>query len=64
MFPHSTGTEMRCHNITIQEVIDHYFKKKEEQMLANATSSGISWAHIIKLQGGYFGKNRIYDHYQ
>jgi len=30
-------------------------------MLANASSSGISWAYIIKLQGGYFGKNRIYD---
>jgi len=33
--------------------------KKEEQMLSNASSSGTSWAHIIKLQGGYFGKNRI-----
>jgi hypothetical protein len=32
---------------------------KKEQMLDNASSSGISWAHIIKVQGGYFGKNRM-----
>jgi hypothetical protein len=67
-FQTPAGTEMRCHDITIQKQSETTSLKKkkkkrerekEEQMLANSSSSGISWAHIIKLQGGYFGKNRI-----
>jgi len=62
-FQTQAGTEMMSlhHDSRTVTDQDRILKKKEseEQMLAYASSSGIPWTHIIKLQGGYFGKNRI-----